>query len=230
MFFLVDYKNKIMFGWSAKCGCSHIKSIFLFLTRNQLEGNPHHIHYDCILLPDDIENYTTLLFFRNPYKRLISGFLDKYKVNGQFRNLFGSSFLSFSQFVDELTKRNWSKIEYHHFEKQTSGHFDKKILLSKNIKMYDICNIDYEYIEQLYNIKIPDSVINRNFGHERKLNVDINNNWSDKYVYDLDIDEYMCYNVDIKCFYNEEIKEKVFNFYVDDFNFCSENGINYLTL
>ena len=31
MFFLVDTNKKIIFGWSAKCGCSHIKTIFWFL-------------------------------------------------------------------------------------------------------------------------------------------------------------------------------------------------------
>jgi hypothetical protein len=230
MYFSIDYVNKIIFGWSPKCGCTHIRTIFQFLISNQLEGNQQK---GPIFppLPDDIENYTILVFFRNPYERLISGFLDKYQKNGEFRDSkWNNSFLSFSQFVDELIKSNWSKIDYHHFEKQTSVYFDKKILLSKNIKIYDMCNIDYEYIEQLYNIKIPDNVIKRTFGHERKRRVDINKNWSDKYVYDLNMDEYIDYNVDIKYFYNEEIKEKVFNFFINDFNFCSENGINYLTL
>ena len=31
MYFLVDNENKIIFGWSAKCGCSHIKKLFHFL-------------------------------------------------------------------------------------------------------------------------------------------------------------------------------------------------------
>jgi len=31
MYFLVDNDKQIIFGWSAKCGCSHIKNIFWFL-------------------------------------------------------------------------------------------------------------------------------------------------------------------------------------------------------
>ena len=31
MHFVVDHDNKIIFGWSAKCGCSHVKYIYWFL-------------------------------------------------------------------------------------------------------------------------------------------------------------------------------------------------------
>jgi hypothetical protein len=32
MYFLIDDNKKIIFGWSAKCGCSHVKYMFKFLT------------------------------------------------------------------------------------------------------------------------------------------------------------------------------------------------------
>ena len=31
MLFFVDKKNLIIFGWSAKCGCTHIKFLYYFL-------------------------------------------------------------------------------------------------------------------------------------------------------------------------------------------------------
>lgn len=31
-------------------------------------------------IPNDIENYITILFSRNPYKRVVSGFLNKYGI------------------------------------------------------------------------------------------------------------------------------------------------------
>jgi hypothetical protein len=225
MHYLVDTNNKIIFGWSAKCGCSHIKHIYWFLQTNNII-NYIHTERDSNNLPDDINNYTTIIFSRNPYKRIVSGFLDKYKKIGEFRNLWTKSVLSFSQFVDELIQNDWKMCEYHHFTPQTTEKFDKKILLSKNINFYDISNIDYKYIEQLYNKKIPESVINIKNGHERNsiIKTDI---CFDKYVYDLNIDEYIDYNVDIKYFYNEEIKQKVFNFYIKDFIFFNENGIDY---
>jgi len=222
MFFLVDTNKKIIFGWSAKCGCSHIKTIFYFLQTDNLV-NPIHTKKDYNnKLPNDIENYITIIFIRNPYKRIISGFLDKYKKKG---DLWKNPFLSFSQFVDKLINCDWKIINYHHFTPQTTEQFDKKILLSKSCKFYDIGKIDYEYIEQLYNKKIPKCIINKKQGHERLLNVESDYN---DYVYDLHIDDYIDYNIDIKYFYNKDIKEKVFNFYINDFIFFKENSFDYI--
>ena len=223
MHFLVDTNKKIIFGWSAKCGCSHIKTIFWFLQTDNV-NNLIHTAKDINKMPNDIENYTTIIFIRNPYKRIISGFLEKYKKCGLYRHLWRNSFLSFSQFVDKLINCDWKTIDHHHFTPQTTEHFDEKILLSKNIKFYDIGKIDYEYIEQLYNKKIPECVINKKHGHERLSYVNSYN----KYVYDLHIDDYLDYNIDATYFYNEEIREKVFTFYIKDFSFFKENGIDYI--
>jgi len=225
MHFLVDNNKKIIFGWSAKCGCSHIKNIFWFLQTDNLI-NLIHTPKDSSELPNDIENYITIIFIRNPYKRIISGFLEKYKKDGYYRHLWKNLFLSFSQFVDKVIIYD-EQIDPHHFTPQTTEKFDKKILLSKIIKFYDIGKIDYEYIEQLYNKKIPECVINRKVGHERFFCVNTEDYYNN-YVYDLHIDDYLHYNIDTKYFYNEEIREKVFNFYINDFSFFKENGIDYI--
>jgi len=119
------------------------------------------------ILPDDIQNYITIIISRNPYKRLVSGFLDKYKINGNFRHLYKHNILSFSKFIDELIKNNYEMINRTHFTPQTTERFDRKILQSKIIKIYDLENIDYNYIQKLYNIKIPLKVMNKKYGHER---------------------------------------------------------------
>jgi hypothetical protein len=223
MHFIVDSKKKIIFGWSAKCGCSHIKNIYWFLQTDK-ENNLIHTQEEYNCLPNDIQNYTTLVFIRNPYTRIISGFLDKYKPNGYYRHRWKGSFLSFYQFVDKVVNKDWTTIDEHHFIPQTAEYFDNKIFLSKNIKFYDINNIDYKYIEQLYNKKIHENVISKKYGHERQILQQQKNN----YVYNLNIDDYIDYNIDIKYFYNDEIKEKVFNFYIDDFNIFKDNGIDYI--
>jgi len=225
MFFSIDYKNKIIFGWSAKCGCSHIKNIFWFLQSNNID-NPIHTRKDISKLPKDIQNYTTLIFSRNPYKRIISGFLDKYRKDGEFRIMWKEPFITFSTFVDTLIKKEWNNIDRHHFTPQTTEDFNINILKSKSIKFYDIENIDYKYIEKLYNKEIPEYVLNKKEGHERRL-IASNYETLDKYVYDLDIDEIVNYNIDIKYFYNEEIKNKIFTFYKNDFNFFNKYGHNY---
>jgi len=198
---------------------------------NNLENQIHTVK-DMNKLPNNNENYTTIIFTRNPYKRIISGFLDKYRKYGEFRYRWKDLFLSFSHFVDKLINYDWKIIDFHHFAPQTSEVFDKKILLSKIIKFYDISKIDYEYIEQLYNKKIPECIINKRQGHELTLSVKIKDSY-DKYVYDLHIDDYIDdyidHNMDIKYFYNEELRKKVFNFFINDFTFFKENGIDYIS-
>lgn len=222
MHFLVDNNKKIIFGWSPKCGCSHLKVIYKFLQTGNTNIELIKIHTnDSNPLPNDIQNYTTIIITRNPYKRIVSGFLQQYNKQ--------KTYLPFSQFVDRIVNKDWKAIDnnvahiQHHFGPQTSERFDKRILLSKNIKFYDLGSINYEYIEQLYNKKIPDSVINRKIGHERKIKDKIKN----EYIYDQHISEYIDYNVNLKYFYNEEIKEKVFSFFVNDFTFFKDNGIDY---
>jgi hypothetical protein len=195
--------------------------------QNGIEDNSIHIPIECEFnLPNNIENYTTIIICRNPYKRIISGFLDKYRLNGEFRKLYKNKPLSFSRFVNDLIKNKWQKVDYHHFTPQTTEKFNKNILLSKSIKFYDIENIDYNYIENLYNVKIPESLLHKKMGHERKyqINTDIVIDYN---VYDINIDEYQKCIVDIKYFYNDEIKNKIFNFYKEDFDFFNENGMNY---
>lgn len=223
MFFLVDDKNKIIFGWSAKCGCSHIKKIFWFLQNNNVD-NAIHTPDDVTNLPVNIEEYTTVVFIRNPYKRIVSGFLDKYKKDGQYRHLWKHDNLTFSTFMDELVKKDYTMVDNHHFTPQTSEHFNKDaIMKSKCINVYDIERIDYACIETIYNTKIPEILLNYRGGHERRK---IDNHFEGD-VYDLSIEDYYDYNVDIKNFYNENIKTRVYEFYKNDFDFFNEYGFNY---
>ena len=226
MRFLLDNENKILFGWSAKCGCSHIKRIFWFLYKGYgIDYTIHNIHNkdEFNNLPNDIENWRTVIIGRNPYKRVISGFIDKYRINGQYRHLWKHNNISFVTFINELEKNDWIMIDEHHFIQQTGESFSMNILNSKTFRYFDLENIDYTYIEQLYNKKIPKSILNIKEGHERKIkNIDMNN-----YIYDLNMDEYCTYNVDYKYFYNEELKQKIYNFYKSDFDFFQKIGFEY---
>jgi hypothetical protein len=225
MYFLVDTMNKVIIGWSAKCACSHIITIIRFLQNMNITV---HTENDINILPSDIENYTTLLFIRNPYKRIVSGFLDKYRNNGQYRHILNNKYktISFSQFVDELITYNYELINKPHFELQTDGSYSKQIFESKTIKFFDIENIDYTFIENLFNKKIIDSILNKKFGHERSRVVFVNKVIT-KNVYDLNIDELINCNIDTKYFYNEDIKNKIYKFYEKDFILFKEHGFDY---
>ena len=237
MYFLVDDKTKIIFAWSPKCGCSHIKRIFKFLYNNNVDVDDYLLHTDDNHeLPIDIENYTTIIISRNPYKRIISGFLDKYNITGYFRDRWKYETLTFSMFINELLKEEWTMIEPCHFTAQTDNlntqtdnlitqtdNFDRLVIRSECIKIFDIENIDYTYIENLYNKKIPEIVLHKKEGHERKIH-DIT---IDKCVCDLNIDEYYNCNVNIEYFYNEELQNKILKFYENDFHFFKTLGIDY---
>jgi len=244
MLYLVDHNSKVIYAWSAKCGCSHIKNIYWFYMGKDINKIENiHLGTDQYL-PRDIQNYTTIIVGRNPYKKVVSGFIDKIGYNEQLRQKFKTQNINkhnmitslynkilpftFSCFVDELIKNNWKRIDDHHFTPQTTEKFNKILFSSKDIKIYDICNIDYEYIENLYNKKIPDYVMNsgRNSNNDRI----INDKSINKDVYDLNIDDYKDYKVDIKFFFNEDIKNKVYNYYLNDFIFFKEHGINYTDL
>ena len=226
MHFFVNSDYKIIFGWSGKCGCSHVKKIYYYFCNN----NEKELHTDDEYeeeLPENIEEYTSILFIRNPYKRVVSGFLDKYSKSGVYIDKFLSKYdtIKFDTFIDELIENNWSIIDYHHFTPQTTEQFNKsKIIKSKSLILYNIENINYKYLEKLFNKKIPEQLLNFKGGHERKV---YNEDFDDEYVYNLDKNEYINYNIHINKFYNKDLKDKVYNFYVNDFLFFKEFGFDY---
>ena len=111
MYFSVDYDKKIIFGWSAKCGCTHIKAIIRFLQKNEIytKDNEMRVHDYAYIneIPNDIENYITIIFTRNPYKRVISGFLNKYRINGEYRVAWKDKIVTFSAFIDKIINYEW---------------------------------------------------------------------------------------------------------------------------
>lgn len=226
MHYLVDSNTKVIFGWSAKCGCAHLKKIFMFFHDDDSEC-VHKPIYRQTQLPKDIQNYTVIIVGRNPYKRLVSGFLEKYtntKTNN-FHKMWKKdrSTLTFSNFVNQLVKNNWETVERHHFTPQTTELFDESILIkSKKMVVYDLGNIDYTFIESLYNRKIPEGLIKFKGSHRNKSSIPL-----DKPVFDLCLDEYFDFKVPLDCFYNERLTQLVYNYYKNDFIFLKRNGLDY---
>ena len=228
MFFLVDNKKKIIFGWSAKCGCSHVKRIFYFLRDDNINSDIHTLN-DINSIPINIHEYTIIIIIRNPYERLLSGFLDKYHKHGQFRYMYKKNIITFNDFINELICENWSVIDKHHFTPQTSEEFNEnKLLLAKKVIIYDLKNIDYKYIEELYEKKIPDILLNwHGAGPENGYRGSYNVSYKD-YLYNLDIEIYHKSDVKPFQFYNDEIKSKIYKFYENDFIFFSKYDIKYI--
>ncbi len=231
MHWLVDNKRRVIFGWSAKCGCSHLKKIYYYLRNGRTDNKIHVPEEYHQQLPENIKGCDIVIVGRNPYHRLVSGFLDKYaRIDGEFRHMWGPRVLTFREFVEELTCSNWNVINEHHFTPQTTEAFDPKILNARTVRYFDIGSIDYKYIEELYGVKIPDQLISFRGGHHH--NKKEKNSKQIEYSLFAEKDVYNYINKKITdsglCFYDEEIKRKVHRFYLNDFTFFKDNfGVDY---
>jgi len=218
MHFFIDNDHKVIFGWSPKCGCSHVMKLCYFLTTGEID---HKIHTGAEIckLPDKIDEYHIFIVMRNPYERIISGFLDRYGPDRPLRHLWKSQDkLTFQYFVNELSRNGTNRyIEKYHFTPQTSGDFNDKITNGKTIKIYDLKNIDYAELEKMYNVKIPQSVLD--FTGHAKLN---KSSAVEGKVYDLCVDDLYNNKIDIQQFFHPGIYAKIGTFYKKDFEFYTK--------
>jgi len=221
MYYLVDKKNKIIFGWSPKCGCSFVKNLFYFLTNNVKANEKIHGPHSKQLLPKNHNEYKIIIIVRNPYERIVSGFLEKYKKTGKFYPNWPSTMpLTFHQFVTVLHNRGTGKIiDNFHFSPQLRDNWDASMKIHR---VYDIKAIDYPYLEKLYKKKIPEEVLNFKHGHE---NITIDP--VDFPVYKLNMDKYEGKRPTLSQFYDKQTAERVFSFYKKDFFFLKLYKIPY---
>jgi len=230
MFFLIDKDKKICLGWSTKCGCNHVKHVFKSLidqtqinqsinihknTRNQLHANYH--------------DYTIIVVTRNPYERLVSGFLDKFneikmRKNSPFFLKYLNQWrlkkipINFSNLVYNLG--NWKMMDRHHFNLQLSEAWKNELKIHY---LFDIENINYTILEQLFNKKIPEDI--KTIRHNRNLNR-VNRSGGIK-IFDKKIEDILETLYSYDQFYNDELKEKTYDFYKKDFLFLKEHGFYY---
>lgn len=228
MYFLVDKINKVIFGWSAKCGCSHIKKLYQFLAKVNHKW-VHMQEYYSSPFPESLSGYNVIIVLRNPYDRIVSGYLDKYSEGGHYYYNWKSELpLTYRNFINEVSKGTYKMIHRHHFTQQLSEDWDKfqerlaKGDTPENILVYDLKGIDYKFIEYLYNVKIPDNILNFRGDHINKRQETI-----DYPVYDLVQTDYSDKKPLTKCFYNEEIAKQFYEFYKCDFEFAKKHGLEY---
>jgi len=227
MWYLIDEEKKIIFGWSAKCGCTHVKNLFYFLQQGEIYNHVH-TQRDMNGLPNDIENYEIIIFGRNPMQRLVSGFLNKYKEEGQYRHMWKDGKLTFTNFVDKLVVNNWNELDYHHFTPQTTECFNETLIeKAKKVMVFDINEINYFYLEEKFETKIPNEVKNFKGDHI----IENKGDTKEKNISDMEINE--IYELDHIPYYhlfyinNLEIREKVRNFYENDIIFFKKYNLNY---
>lgn len=237
MYFFIDENNKIIIGWSPKCGSTHVKKLFCFLTGQDVYSVTHKKE-----LPVNHSDYKIILIMRNPFERVVSAFRFLYKQGGYCRAsiiLSPDQKITFRDFVDELVSKGTHdplkhttilaehskfNIDKFHFDPQVSG-----LLPQIDVhKIYDILNIDYSYIETLYGKTIPQEIRNfkgpnvnltplqTKYGLREKLQL---SGETETKVFDLEVDKTQTQNLSLTQFYNQDIANKVAEFYKIDLEF-----------
>jgi hypothetical protein len=218
MRFLVDEKRRVVFGWSAKCGCTFVKRYFFYLTQGIVKSQAIVHNHSSHQFLDKHKKYTKILFIRNPYKRLVSGFLEKYAKR---QITLPIKDLTFRKFVDELDQNKLKNIERHHFTPQFSEGFKEDI---KFDKVYDIENIDYDYINKIYGKEVNNIETMSHITHSTNYNYD-----AKEKAYDMTLDELE--KLDKKpnylCFFDNDIERKMHKFYNTDFIHFRQYGFNF---
>jgi hypothetical protein len=220
MYIIIDNKLKLIFAYTHKCGSTHVVNLFYYIVYNELLYEKSYPKDQTI--PNNIDEYKIFVFIRNPYKRIVSGFLHGIIANEFFMRYW------YTKFNMQITFYNFIKnidiiIDDDHFKPQMSGPFFEIIKNRNDIIYYDIENINYDYLEKLFNINIIDNVKNLK-------GIETNNGELNKitdYVYDINPNNYIKYNVPLYLFYNNDINLKVNDIYKDDFLYFKSIGFNY---
>ena len=222
MYFLTNHKHKVIFGWSAKAGCTHVKHLFCHYSNIPIPKTKT-VHAVCGYhgLPKNYEQYTIVIFVRNPYKRLVSGFLNKPNLI-----CITSQEKTFERLTKMLLNNRWNKLDPcgkgHHFRPHLS---EKYVENMKVDYVFDIEHIDYETLNHLFSCALPENLkmFRGQVGHctyyEEQTVSDAAMAW--KIPYPNLSNPRPSYNM----FYDEELKTRIRHIYRKDFAFFEKHGL-----
>lgn len=244
----VNLGRRVIFWWSAKCGCTTVKSImiesmafdyvsqrtetdedsvrgalsrilynrtgpdgsetdrlvanFLVMQRigslHCLAAGPH-----ILLNPQYAADFVNVLFVRDPFSRFVSGVIDKH-IEGNFTHLFRPK-----NFLDAC--KNITKLDKHHFAPQASAAFLPSLSYDR---VFDIGSIDYDYLSDLLCMNVKPRVMHR----KREFTVECPPG-----LPSMGYDELAGFKAagsvpKYECFYDEECRNLVSNYYRSDFD------------
>jgi hypothetical protein len=150
------------------------------------------------------------------YKRQVEGWVSS-------ESPLANKLLTFENFVDELSINHFRVINAHHFIPQVQENFEIRLRSHKKLLVYDITSIDYGTLEELFQTKIPPSILLFRGGHQRKHQPDQDLTP----VHNLAQEEYSHRSPAYSCFYTAAIMEQVRHFYREDFEFFKSVGFVY---
>jgi hypothetical protein len=226
MQFIIIEEKKLIIFWSPKCGCSTLKTIIAEYYNINDKAKYKNIHINeemkrkinykkhCI---NKYKDYNIVMLIRNPYERLISGFLNKYVFNNNFEKPTNCN--CFFDFCNILQK-NPNKINKHHFEKQTKGKGWKfYIELGKPKIKYLFETSQVNNLQEILGLNLKK--LKMNFTHINNDSIKKVNLWNKNFEFLLENKEILNY----PSFYNKNLKEIVYKIYKDDFTFF-RNALN----
>lgn len=234
MHFLVSHKYKFMMGWSAKCGCSSLKRWYLdihgikmaTLDRPVYEvigyGDTEYTYVEWEN-PAKYRDYKKYVTVRNPYSRLVSGYVNKYVATREFPN-YGWN--TFNEFLGALENdRYYRKVEKHHFCPQ----------FSEAYTYFNKAGFKFDTVLQLENLELGLQKISSDRGipYSRTPTANQTNYSLSEFaapnVADLVISAFGLGNIPpFECFYTHENVKVVKRIYKTDFKMLRSLGIDYL--
>jgi len=215
--------------WSEKCGCTYIKSLYNFYVRGLKDTrHPHTLEFGCET-PFFDPDYRNILVVRNPFDRLISGYIDKY-VDGHLTCDIGE--VNFEEFVEIFVQYGHTKIDYDHFSPQFSRAYHNDMVFHK---IYDIDHFDdADFIDQFHvkktnydpSVKLSKSYYEHDHTNANRTRVWCENVFDKPYqeLRDLKRSGYVPF---YRCFYDDRLLETVRNLYLNDFTSLEKYGFYY---
>lgn len=191
----VNIDRGVIFWWSPKCGCTTVKSIMLdsmafdhvsrhmkveeervsaavatclkggrskgddrvydivrqYLSSMKVSNfHPQIAGSRLVLDLESASEFANVLFVRDPFKRFVSGLVDKH-IDGFFSHIYRPK-----SFKDAAA--NIDKLEPHHFAPQTSEAYLPQLNYDW---VFDIEKIDYEYLSGLLGMRVAPRLMNR---------------------------------------------------------------------
>lgn len=221
---------KIVFGVSPKAGSTHVKYLMEFFRSGMREPYPHKIFDDernalGAELPE-FPNHFLFIFLREPRARLLSGFLDKYSREGEFRahwHWYHEEPPTFAAFVSAVAA-GCPAVDTNHFAPQWDADAERVrgCFSAECTRVFDIARIDYGALLRFFgrpHTSEWEDVIQHKWGHEH-----VGQRRLGGFLGSTPIDLLVGIRVDLAQFYDAETSSAAKSIYTNDFAVATATG------